>query len=66
MKLNESTPDRIIRGIAGAALAGLGFTGVIPGAWGTAAGVVGLVLLVTGAIGFCPLYAMLGLSTRKS
>jgi len=65
MKLNENTPDRVIRVLAGAASAGLGFTGVIPGAWGMAAGAVGLVLLVTGAIGFCPLYAALGISTRK-
>lgn len=65
MKLNESTTDRAVRVAAGAALAGLGFTGVIPGAWGIASGVLGAVLIVTGAIGFCPIYAALGMSTRK-
>ena len=65
MKLNESTTDRAIRVVAGAVLAGLGFAGVIPGAWGIAAGAVGVVLIATGAIGFCPIYAALGMSTRK-
>jgi len=65
MKKNVNTIDRIIRVVAGGVLMGTGFTGVIPGAWGIAAGVVGLVLVATAAVSFCPIYAALGLSTRS-
>ncbi len=65
MKLNESNVDRIIRAVAGVVLLYLGFGGVLAGGLGIVADVVGLVLLVTGAIGFCPLYAMIKFSTLK-
>ena len=64
MKLNESNIDRIIRAVAGVILLYLGF-GVLSGGLGIVADVVGAVLLLTGAVGFCPLYAMLKLSTLK-
>ncbi|MEI7846585.1 MAG: DUF2892 domain-containing protein [Chloroflexota bacterium] len=65
MKLNESNIDRIIRAVAGVVLLYLGFGGVLAGELGIVADVVGLVLLITGAIGFCPLYAMIKFSTLK-
>jgi hypothetical protein len=64
MKLNESNTDRIIRAVAGVVLLYLGF-GVLSGALAIVADVLGIVLLLTGAIGFCPLYAVLKLSTLK-
>jgi hypothetical protein len=64
MKLNESNTDRIIRAVLGVVLLYLGF-GVLSGTLGIAAGVVGAVLLLTGAVGFCPIYALLKLSTLK-
>lgn len=63
MKSNVGTVDRIIRVVGGAVLAGLGFTGIIPGLIGPISGAIGLVLIVTGAVGFCPIYAALRLST---
>jgi hypothetical protein len=66
MKTNESTLDRIIRVIAGIALLGLYFTSVVTGSLGVILVIVGAILLVTGIVGFCPLYALLKLSTRKS
>lgn len=65
MKLNESNVDRIIRAVAGIVLLYLGFGGALAGGTAIVADVLGLVLLVTGAIGFCPLYAMLKFSTLK-
>lgn len=65
MKLNESNVDRIIRVVAGVVLLSLGFGGVLSGGPAIVAAVVGAVLLLTGAIGFCPLYAMFKFSTRK-
>jgi hypothetical protein len=64
MKLNESNIDRIIRAVAGIVLLYLGF-GVLSGGLGIVADVVGVVLLLTGAVGFCPLYALIKFSTLK-
>jgi len=59
MELNEGTIDRAIRIALGLALVALVFFGpkVV---W---YGVAGLVLIVTGAVGFCPLYRMIGVRT---
>jgi len=55
---NEGTVDRVIRIIVGIAL--LAITVVGPK---TLWGLVGLVPLVTGLVGTCPLYSLLGIST---
>ena len=54
---NEGTIDRVIRVIAGVAIIGWGFTNQN---W---LGAIGAVPLLTGLIGWCPLYAILGLNT---
>ncbi|MCC6495855.1 MAG: DUF2892 domain-containing protein [Propionibacteriaceae bacterium] len=64
MKINESNIDRILRVVGGVALAVLGF-GVVGGVGGSIVGGLGLVLVATGAIGFCPLYALFGISTCR-
>jgi len=58
MKANVGGIDRILRLVLGLALIGLTLGGVI-GAWGW----LGLVLVGTAAVGFCPLYPLLGLNT---
>ena len=58
MNRNEGTVDRAARGIAGVALIGLAATGVI-GAWGW----IGVVPLLTAAVGWCPLYTLFGINT---
>lgn len=65
MKSNVNTADRIIRIIAAALIAVLFFTNVISGTSGIILLVVGAVLLITSFINFCPLYALLGISTNK-
>lgn len=65
MKTNESGLDRIIRVLVGLALIVLYFTHVVSGGLGIVALVVGAVLLVTGAVGFCPLYGLLKIQTNK-
>ncbi len=62
MKSNESNIDRIIRAVAGVVLLYLGFV-MLGGVTAIVADVVGIVLLATAAIGFCPLYAMFKFST---
>ena len=66
MKTNESKIDRIIRAVAGVVLLYLGFSGVLGGTLGVVVEVLGAVLLFTGAVGFCPLYAMFKFSTLKN
>ncbi len=58
MKKNEGTIDRALRVVAGLALIGLAVTERI-GPWGY----LGVVPLLTGAIGMCPLYSILGINT---
>ena len=58
MKLNVGGIDRIVRIAAGLALIGLTVTGNI-GVWGW----LGVVPLATGAIGWCPPYAIFGFNT---
>jgi len=65
MRLNESNIDRVIRVIVGVVLLYLSFGGVLSGAPAIVADVVGVVMLLTGAIGFCPLYTLLKVSTLK-
>lgn len=58
MKTNEGKADRILRVIVGLGLLSLVFIGPQ-----TMWGLVGLVPLLTGAIGVCPLYKVFGLDT---
>jgi hypothetical protein len=63
--LNESNVDRITRVVAAVVLLFLGFGGALSGALAVVAEVLGVVMLLTGAVGFCPLYALFNLSTLK-
>lgn len=57
-KNNVGGIDRVLRIVIGLVLIGLTFTGTI-GAWGW----IGVVPLLTAALGSCPLYTVLGFST---
>ena len=55
---NEGTVDRVLRVVAGAALVSLVFVGPeTPWGW------IGVVPLVTGLLGNCLVYSLLGIST---
>jgi hypothetical protein len=58
MKANVGSIDRGLRIVAGLVLIGLAATGTV-GLWGY----VGVVPLLTGAFGNCPVYSVLGLNT---
>lgn len=60
MKKNVGKPDRTIRTLLGILFIAMGF--FFSGWWA----VLGIVLLVTAAIGWCPLYTLLGLKTCKA
>lgn len=58
MKSNVGGIDRILRIAIGIVLIALAITGAI-GWWGW----LGVVPLLSGLVGFCPMYRLLGLST---
>jgi hypothetical protein len=58
MKINESTLDRVIRVVLGLGIISLAFWG--PKSWW---GLLGLIPLATGVVGWCGVYALIGAST---
>lgn len=61
MPKNESTMDRVLRVAIGVVAIALVFVGPqTPWGW------IGLIPLVTGLVGTCPLYAIFGISTCSS
>ncbi len=61
---NEGALDRAIRLALGIA-AGVAVFTILTGFWQIIGAVVAAILLVTAAVGFCPIYALLHLSTRR-
>lgn len=61
MKKNIGNTERVIRVAAGLAILALAFVGPQ-----TPWGFLGIVPLATGLSGWCPPYALLGISTRKA
>lgn len=55
---NEGKIDRLLRVTLGAVLLSLVFVGPE-----TAWGLIGIIPLFTGAVGFCPLYKLVGIDT---
>lgn len=61
MKMNVGSVDKVIRIIAGIALLSLIFILEGNARWW---GLIGLVPLITGLVGWCPAYSLIGASTR--
>jgi hypothetical protein len=64
--INEAGWDRILRVLAGIVLIYLGLGGVIVGGLGVALVIIGFMLLITGLVGWCPLYTLLRIRTNKA
>jgi Protein of unknown function (DUF2892) len=61
MKCNSGVIDRVLRVVIGLALVIAAASGTI-GWWGY----IGVIPLLTGAIGWCPAYTILGIRTCKT
>lgn len=61
MKTNEGTLDRAMRIAVGLLLIALALGGAI-GSWGW----IGIVPLLTGVIGWCPAYRLIGIDTCRA
>jgi O-antigen/teichoic acid export membrane protein len=64
MKRNMGATDRIIRLLLAIIFGYVAF--VVSGVWAWVSGVVAGTMLLTVAVGFCPLYAPFGISTCKT
>ncbi len=63
MKKNVGTIDRVIRGLVGVIAIAAFALGMLQGTLGIVALVVGIVLVGTAAVAWCPPYSMLGINT---
>ena len=66
LEINEAPIDRAIRIVLGIALAAVALGGAVsvPLIYGVC--IVAAIALVTGIVGFCPLYALLRVSTKSN
>jgi hypothetical protein len=64
MKSNLATTDKIVRVLVFLAAVVLYFMKVTSGIFGITLIVVGTVLLLTSLLNYCPLYSILGISTK--
>jgi len=62
--VNEAGWDRVTRVVLSVVMLAAGF-GVVGGTAGTVVGLIGLIPLVTGLVGYCPLYALLHVRTNR-
>ncbi|KMP10403.1 hypothetical protein UZ36_07775 [Candidatus Nitromaritima sp. SCGC AAA799-C22] len=60
--LNVGPIDRVLRILLGAMLIGLGVYN-LPDTLGTVLGFIGLIPLVTGVVGVCPVYSLFKINT---
>jgi len=65
MKKNMGNFDRAMRIVIAIILGILIFTGKVSGTLAWILGVISVVFLITSIIGWCSLYALLGISTTK-
>jgi hypothetical protein len=65
VKTNESAIDRAIRIVLGLVLAALIPLKIATGVAAIVVGVASGLAIVTGAVGFCAIYALVGISTCK-
>ena len=65
IEINEAPADRIIRIVAGIVLAAVAIGGAVTAPLLYVVWLVAAILLVTGIVGFCPLYALLRVSTKS-
>ncbi|CAM4260629.1 YgaP family membrane protein [Flavobacterium terrigena] len=65
MKKNMGSLDTMIRIVIAIIIGALYFTTTITGTLAIIALVIAVIFVITGFIGFCPLYALLGINTLK-
>jgi hypothetical protein len=68
MKIGEKNVgmiDRVVRIIVGIALLLIFALNMVPTPWSYLVALIGLIALVTGAVGTCALYSLIGMNTAE-
>lgn len=65
MRINIGTPERLARLILGVVLLFVAILAGLSPLWSWILGLAGAVLVITGALRFCPIWAILGISTGR-
>ena len=65
MKQNMGNFDRVLRGLIATLLIALNAKGIIYGGTAIAGVIIAIVFILTSVVGFCPLYELLGFSSRR-
>jgi hypothetical protein len=65
-QVNEAGWDRIVRIVLGLAMLVLGWGGFVGGTFGVILQWLGFVPLLTGLIGWCPLYSLFHIKTKAA
>ncbi|MBX5438795.1 MAG: DUF2892 domain-containing protein [Thermoflavifilum sp.] len=65
MKRNVGLLDRLIRLLLAVVLGMLYVSHAVTGVWGLVLFIVGILLLFTAFVGFCPIYRLLGMRTCR-
>jgi hypothetical protein len=63
---NQAGWDRIIRILLAILLLYLGLGGVVTGGLGIVLMILGAIFLITGLVGWCPLYSLLRIRTKRA
>jgi hypothetical protein len=66
MEKNMGNFDRILRSAIAIALIALNAKGLISGGVAAAAIIISVVFFLTGLFGFCPVYELFGINSRKT
>lgn len=66
MKANMAGWDCIARIVLSVVLLYLGLASVVTGSLGLILEILGVVFLLTGIVGWCPIYALFGLKTKRA
>jgi hypothetical protein len=66
MKKNLGNPERIIRLVLAIVMAVLYFTNTVGGTLGLVLLVLAIIFALTSLISFCPIWGILGISSRKN
>ena len=66
MSKNMGYLDKTLRIVVAAVVGILYLSGLLPGAAATLLGILAVIFIATGFIGFCPLYGLCGVSTNRS
>ena len=65
LEINEAPIDRVVRVVLGIVLAAVAIGGAASAPLLYIVWLVAAILIVTGIVGFCPLYALLRVSTKS-